>query len=222
MLDPRILRPLACPRARGAVSRVLSFGSVSVDASASSKDSVMRRLPPEVLNTDRSGGPNAPLDAEQARLLALRIHRGQLEPAGALLIAHVGRVALATPEFARPVAWLHEVLEWTSVAEQELLAAGVSEVELRALRLLNRSTARGSHEGYLAHIEMIARAGGRSGGLARSVKLADLQDRIRHDHRQADGSRLPYEQALELILDALANGRAHGADAAGGAALTQA
>jgi hypothetical protein len=182
----------------------------------------MRRFPPEVLNTDRSGGPNAPLDAEQARLLALRIHRGQLEPAGALLIAHVGRVALATPEFARPVAWLHEVLEWTSVAEQELLDAGVSEVELRALRLLNRSTARGSHEGYLAHIEMIARAGGRSGGLARSVKLADLQDRIRHDHRQADGSRLPYEQALELIRDALANGGADGTDAAGGAALTQA
>jgi hypothetical protein len=182
----------------------------------------MRRFPPEVLNTDRSGGPDAPFDAEQARRLALRLHRGQLEPAGALLIAHVGRVALATPEPARPVAWLHEVLEWTSVAEQELLAAGVSEVELRALRLLNRSTARGSHEGYLAHIEMIARAGGRSGGLARSVKLADLQDRIRHDHRQADGSRLPYEQALELILDALANGRAHGADTAGGAALRQA
>jgi hypothetical protein len=80
------------------------------------------------------------------------------------LIAHVRRVALATPEFARPVAWLHDSLEWTSVAEQELLAAGVSEVELRALRLLNRSTARGSHEGYLAHIGMIARAGGRSAG----------------------------------------------------------
>jgi (p)ppGpp synthase/HD superfamily hydrolase len=181
-----------------------------------------RRLPREVLDTAPSALPNAPFDAERARLLALRFHGGQLEPAGAPLIAHVTRVALATPEFARPVAWLHEVLEWTSVAEQELLAAGVSNVDLRALRLLNRSTARGSHEGYLAHIEMIARAGGRSGRVARSVKLADLQDRIRHDHRQADGSRLPYEQALELIRDALANSRAHGADAAGGAALTQA
>src|SRR5262245_38247301 len=109
----------------------------------------MRRLSAEVLNlnTDRSGDPDAPLGAKRARLLALRVHRGQLEPAGAPLIAHVGRVALATPEFARAVAWLHEVLEWTSVAEQELLAAGLSEVELRALRLLNRSTARGSREG---------------------------------------------------------------------------
>src|SRR5262245_5899613 len=175
----------------------------------------MRRLPPEVPDTDPSALPNPPLDAERARLLALRVHRGQLEPTGARLIAHVRRVALASPEFARSVAWLHEVLEWTSVAEQELLAAGVSEVELRALRLLNRSSARGSHEGYLAHIEMIARAGGRSGMLARNVKLADLQDRIRHDHRQADGSRLPYEQALELILDALADSRADGPDVAG-------
>jgi hypothetical protein len=183
---------------------------------------MMRRLPPEVLNTDLSALIHGPPDVERARMLALRLHRGQLEPTGAPMIAHVRRVALATPEFARAVAWLHEALEWTSVAEQELLAAGVSEVELRALRLLNRSTARGSHDGYLAHIEMIARAGGRSGRLARSVKLADLKDRIRHDHRQADGSRLPYESALELILDALANSGADGTDAARGAALTQA
>src|SRR5262245_8346000 len=180
---------------------------------------MMRRLPPEALDTDPSALRSGPLGAERARLLALRVHRGQFEPAGEPLIAHVRRVALATPEFARPVAWLHEVLEWTSVSEQELLAAGVSEVELRALRLLNRSTARGSHDGYLAHIEMIARAGGRSGTLARSVKLADLEDRIRHDHRQADGSRLPYEQALELIPDALANSGPDGADAAEGADL---
>jgi hypothetical protein len=83
----------------------------------------------------------------------------------------------------------------------ELLEVGVSDDELRALRLLNRSTARGWEEGYLAHVEMISRADGPAGRLARSVKLADLQDRIRHDHRQANGSRLPYERALELILD---------------------
>jgi hypothetical protein len=169
-------------------------------------DAFSRALAPVVLSIDLSALPQAPLDAERARLLAVRIHRGQLEPTGAPLIAHVRRVALATPEFARPVAWLHEALEWTSVAEQELLAAGVSDVELRALRLLNRSTARGSQEGYLAHIEMIARAGGRSGKVARTVKLSDVRDRMRHDHRQADGSRLPYEQALELIVDALAGG----------------
>jgi hypothetical protein len=152
------------------------------------------------LKTDPAALPRGPFDAEKARRLARWFHRGEVEPTGTPLIAHVRRVALATPEFARPVAWLHEVLEWTSVAEQELLAVGVSDDELRALRLLNRAAARGAHAGYLAHIEMIARADGYAGRLARSVKLADLQDRLRHDHRQADGSRLPYELALELIL----------------------
>lgn len=51
-------------------------------------------------------------------------------------MAHVGRVAAATPEFARSVAWVHEVLEWTTVAEEELLAEGDSDYELRALRLI--------------------------------------------------------------------------------------
>lgn len=164
---------------------------------------MMRPAPRGAVPTALPESPRASFDAERARLLAIRIHGGQLEPSGALLIGHIRRVALATPELARPVAWMHELLEWTSVAEQELLELGVSDDELRALRLLNRSTARGSEEGYLAHIGMIARAGGLAGRLARSVKLADLQDRIRHDHRQADGSRLPYEHALELILDGI-------------------
>jgi hypothetical protein len=61
-----------------------------------------------------------------------------MQPTGEPLIDHVRRVAVATPEFARPVAWLHEVLEWTSVSEEELLAEGVSDDELRAraLRLI--------------------------------------------------------------------------------------
>jgi (p)ppGpp synthase/HD superfamily hydrolase len=165
----------------------------------------MRQAPPGAANIDPSAPPPASFGAEEARLLAQRIHGGQKEPSGSPLIAHVRRVALATPEFARPAAWLHEVLEWTSVAEQELLAVGVTDDELRALRLMNRSTAHGSQEGYLAHIEMIARAQGPAGRLARAIKLADLQDRMQHDHRQADGSRLPYETALELILDAIAD-----------------
>ena len=163
----------------------------------------MHPLHPAALNG--AARSRALFDSEQARLVAFRLHRGQVEPGGAPLIAHVRRVAVGTPEFARPVAWLHEVLEWTAVAEEELLANGVSDDELRALRLLNRSTAHGSLDGYLAHIAMIARADGHAGKLARSVKLADLEDRIRHDHRQADGSRLPYEEALETILDAIAD-----------------
>jgi (p)ppGpp synthase/HD superfamily hydrolase len=57
--------------------------------------------------------------------LAVRAHQGLLQSAGQPLIAHLRRVAATTPEFARPLAWLHEVLEWTSVTEEQLLADGV-------------------------------------------------------------------------------------------------
>jgi hypothetical protein len=138
----------------------------------------------------------------RAQFLATRAHRGQLQRNGEPLIAHVTRVAAATPEFARPVAWLHEVLEWTTVAEEELLGEGMSDDELRALRLLTRTVGRGSESGYLAHVTMIARADGPAGSLARTVKVSDLADRLRHPGPGTGGSRPPYERALRLILAA--------------------
>jgi hypothetical protein len=142
------------------------------------------------------------VNLQRAQFLAIRAHRGQLLPTGEPLIAHVRRVAATTPEFARPVAWLHEVLEWTSTSEEELLAEGVSDDELRALRLLTRTVARGSESGYLAHVAMIAPAGGPAGTLARSVKASDLNDRLRHNGPGVNGRRLTYERALHLILAA--------------------
>lgn len=117
-------------------------------------------------------------------------------------MAHVRRVAAATPEFARPVAWLHEVLEWTRVEEEELLAEGMSDGELRALRLLTRTVGRSSESAYLAHVTMIARADGPAGVVARTVKVSDLEDRLRHPGPGTGGSRSRYERALRLILAA--------------------
>ena len=139
------------------------------------------------------------MNPERARLLASRAHAGQVQPTGEPLIEHVRRVAVATPEFARPVAWLHEVLEWTTVSEEELLAEGVSEDELRALRLLTRTLGRGSESGYMAHMTMIARADGPAGVLARTVKMSDLKDRLVHPGSGTGGPRPPYERALRLI-----------------------
>jgi hypothetical protein len=138
----------------------------------------------------------------RAQFFATRAHRGQLQSTGEPLIAHVRRVAAGTPQFARPMAWLHEVLEWTSVSEEELLAEGVSDEELRALRLLTRAVNRGSESGYMAHITMIARAEGPAGVLARAVKVADLGDRLRNPSMSANGSPLPYRRALRIIMDA--------------------
>ena len=142
------------------------------------------------------------MNLAQAQLLATRAHRGQRQPTGEPLIAHVSRVAAATPESARSVAWLHEIFEWTSVSEEKLLAHGASDDELRALRLLTRTLDGGSESGYLAHITMIARANGPAGVLARAVKVSDLEDRLRHPGPGTGGSRLPYERALRLILTA--------------------
>ena len=141
------------------------------------------------------------MNPKRARLLAEWAHRTQLESRGEPVIAHVRRVAAAAPQFARAVAWLHEALEWTSVSEEELLANGLSEEELRAVRLLTRLGRQGSDARYLAHIAMIARAHGQAGDLARAVKVADLRDRLQHPGPRANGSRLPYEQALEMLLE---------------------
>ena len=100
------------------------------------------------------------------------------------------------------MAWLHEVLEWTAVPEQELLIAGLTNDELRALRLLSRTTDSRSDRRYLAHLDLIAHATGDSGRLARIVKTADLQDRSLHPRIRSDGWSPPYAQALELLRDA--------------------
>ncbi len=137
---------------------------------------------------------------ERARRIAERAHRGSVEPTGEPVIGHVSRVAKASPPFARAVAWLHEVFEHSSIREEELLAGGLTDQELRALRLLTRSTKSRSEAGYLAHIDLIAHSSGSGGDLARTVKRVDLEDRVQHPHRRADGWHPPYQLALELLL----------------------
>ena len=95
-----------------------------------------------------------------------------------------------------------------------MLAEGVSDDELRALRLLTRTVGRGSESAYLAHVTMIARADGPAGVLARTVKVSDLEDRLRHPNPETGGSRLPYERALRLILAAGAAQRLPSTDGA--------
>jgi hypothetical protein len=101
------------------------------------------------------------------------------------------------------VAWLHEVLETGSVSEQDLLTDGLSSDELRALRLLTRTSGSHSDAAYLAHLELIALAAGHSGELARSVKLVDLEDRQVHPLVRSDGWAPPYAQG-RLRLQAAA------------------
>jgi hypothetical protein len=140
------------------------------------------------------------MDPARARALAEMLHAREREPDGAPLLGHVQRVAQMVAAEARPVAWLHEALE-SGVTEQELLMEGLTQDELRALRLLCRTRDARSHDIYLAHVELIARAAGRSGHLARMVKIADLEDRCLYPRVRRDGWSPPYADGLELLLD---------------------
>jgi hypothetical protein len=125
------------------------------------------------------------IDEERARALAEQLHRGRLDRGGAPLIDHIRRVAAAVSGDARVVAWPHEVLEYAAVSEQSLLAEGVSNPELRALRLLTRDTESRSIARYLGHVRLIADAVGPGAGIARQVKHADS----RRPRRASGGQR---------------------------------
>lgn len=157
------------------------------------------------------------MDPARARAFAELLHAGEREPDGTPLMEHVRRVAHLVPAEAISVAWLHETLETTPVSEQELLMAGLTRDELRALRLLSRTGDARSSTIYLAHLELIARAAGHSGELARAVKIADLEDRCLHPCVRDDGWSPPYADGLELLLDAVDVTPERGRRAPGGA-----
>jgi hypothetical protein len=145
------------------------------------------------------GEDRATMDAEHACALAARLYRDEFEEDGTPLLAHVGRVAAMVPVDARAVAWLHEALAWTGVAEEDLLLAGLTSEQLRALRLLNLGNLWQSDRAYLGHLELIARSAGRSGGLARIVRIADLRDRCAHPRVRAGGWSPPYFHGLQRL-----------------------
>jgi hypothetical protein len=141
------------------------------------------------------------MDPVQAQTLAEALHAADREEDWTPVLRHIRRVAQMTPAEARAVAWLHEALEYNAVTEQELLMEGLTMDELRALRLLHRTSDARSDGVYMAHLELIARAAGRSGRLARAVKIADLEDRCLHPRVRPDGWSPPYADGLDFLLD---------------------
>ena len=86
----------------------------------------------------------------------------------------MARVVAAVPPEAQALAWLHDVLEQSGTTTTDLSGQGLTDVELAALELLTR----GPGESYELHVLRIAYAPGPAGRLARTVKLADLDDHI--------------------------------------------
>jgi hypothetical protein len=137
------------------------------------------------------------MDELVAREIARRHHAGQHDRAGELLIEHVARVAASVPPCTRPLAWLHDLLERTTVGPAELEADGLSTLERAALELLTRSP----EEPFASYVLRIVYAPGPAGELARTVKAADLQDHIERERAGwvADGAP-PYQWALRHLV----------------------
>jgi hypothetical protein len=119
------------------------------------------------------------MDATIARNIAHYGHAGQRTRRGLPRIEYVERVAAAVSEEARALAFLDDVLERTTTNVDELLANGLTAVESAAL---GYSCAPG--ESYELHVLRIVHARGPDGRLARTVKLADLDDHLREDGQQ--------------------------------------
>jgi hypothetical protein len=116
------------------------------------------------------------VDVRTAERLARVRHGGQLNRFGEPIIAHVERVARAVPPEARALAYLHDLLERTTITLTELRAGGLTDLEHAGLMLLTHHLG----QTYETYVLRIANAPGGVGRLARTIKLADLEDHLSH------------------------------------------
>lgn len=138
------------------------------------------------------------VNVQVARNLAVRSLAEERDRSGYRLIDHVARVAAAVAPEARTVAWLHELIEHGGATEETLRRAGLGEAEVMAVKFLTRRP----DEPYDSHALSLAFAPGRAGELARTVKLADLDDHLTRGSPTTDAP--PYAWARRHI--ALAQG----------------
>jgi hypothetical protein len=114
------------------------------------------------------------MQEETARHLAFAIHAEARDRTGRPVVEHLARVAAAVPPHARSAAWLHHVAEHAPSGLGELRDQGLSATELEALELLARIPS----ESYELYVLRVAYAWAEAGALARTVKVADLDDRL--------------------------------------------
>jgi (p)ppGpp synthase/HD superfamily hydrolase len=123
---------------------------------------------------------------EDAIILAVNAHRGQLDKAGAPYILHPLHLMMQMhSETAKIVAVLHDVVEDTPYTLDDLVAQGYPPDVVEAVNCVTRR----EEEAYDEFIERLA-----PNPLARAVKIADLKHNM-------DIRRLPHftERTAELL-----------------------
>jgi (p)ppGpp synthase/HD superfamily hydrolase len=116
--------------------------------------------------------------SEIAEQIATKAHDGQFRRDGVTpYVTHPRRVAkrVSGNEDAEAVAWLHDVLEDTSETEESLLAAGIPQHVVDAVRLLTKEEGV-VYEDYLARLN--------KNELARAVKIQDMLDNLSDGPRE--------------------------------------
>jgi hypothetical protein len=140
----------------------------------------------------------ATVEPTDARNIAYARHGERRNAAGEPIVQHLERVAASVPAEAKTVAYLHDVLEHSDASIADLEAEGVTPVELEAVELLTRDP----DESFQAHTLRITYAKGPEGRLARTVKLADIDDHL------SRGGSIPSHRPYGWARRRVAAGRA--------------
>lgn len=98
--------------------------------------------------------------------IAIKAHEGQIDLGGNAYIEHPKAVArMLTTDVEKAVAYLHDVLEDTSVTEKDLLNMGISKEIVDIVKILTKKKT----ESYKEYIESV-----KVHPIARNVKIADI------------------------------------------------
>lgn len=114
----------------------------------------------------------SPIGQTEAARLAARLHRDQVDKAGAPYVEHLRRVAIAVARMGGTLdqivaGWLHDAIEDGHIDAAGLHRAGVAPGALRLIEILTHPVG----EVYDAYITRVAADPG-----ARLVKLCDVHD----------------------------------------------
>ena len=128
---------------------------------------------------------------EKAIEIAARAHRGQIDKAGDPYILHVLRVMLRmTDETGMVAGVLHDIIEDTPWTAADLAAEGFPPEVVRVIQLLSRNEGE-SYEDFISRLA--------PDPLARSIKIADLEDNMDPRRWHPDVRYKRYLWALEYI-----------------------